>query len=174
VRVNYEENKHKEVAVNVASATLRFFREGFDSGRGVMPIPPFGGFTPDQASSLRAKAWAKEFLPEWEQWVGRLAPMVKDPSFRAEDEYRIIHELQVSELPELRYRQKQMLMSRHLPMIYPVLGTATESRRLPINEIIVEPSRHKELSAVSIRIFMNQKGYNNLPVSVSKIPFQIT
>jgi hypothetical protein len=174
VRVNYNEAQHKEVAANVASATLRFFREGLDSGYGVVPIPGLDGHTPEKARALKAKSWAEEFLPIWQQWIGRLAAMVKDPSFHAEDEYRLIHELQVSELPELHYRQKQSLMARHLPMIYPLHGNATQSCRLPITEIIVGPSRHKEISAVSVRTFMQQKGYPDVLVSVSKIPFQTT
>jgi hypothetical protein len=176
VRVNYHENTHKQVAANVAETTFRFFREGLDSGRmfTAMPIAPIGGYTPEKERELKAKAWADEFLPEWEQWVSRLAPMMKDPSFHDEHEYRIVHQLQVSELPELRYRQKQSLMSRHLPMIYPVAGAATESRRLPVHEILVGPSRHKEISAVSVKTFMGQKGYAHVPVSVSKIPFQTT
>lgn len=169
VRVNYGEEKHKQVAANVAGATLRFFREGLDNGRapGLQPIELMN------EADWKWKAWENEFLMEWQGWIGRLAPMVKDPSFRDEDEYRVIHELQVTELPDLRFRQKQSLMSRHLPLVYPVPGTATESRRLPITEIVVGPSRHKELSSMSVRTFMQQKGYS-VPVSVSTIPFQTT
>ena len=59
------------------------------------------------------------FLLNGKTWITRLAPIVKDPSFKDEDEYRVIHDLQVSELPQLRFKQKLSLMSRYLPLIYP-------------------------------------------------------
>jgi hypothetical protein len=60
------------------------------------------------------------FLEEWETWVGRLAPVVKDDCFRGEDEVRLVHELNVSELHMIRFQQKATLLSRHLPLAFPV------------------------------------------------------
>jgi hypothetical protein len=118
--------------------------------------------------------WADEFLGVWERLVGRLAPMVKDPAFRGENEYRIVHELQVHEMAQLRFKQKQTLMSRHLPLIFPPPNYATQSQLLPIVEVMVGPSRHKEISRVSVETFLRQKGYPAVPVTMSKIPFQVT
>ena len=154
-RVNYEKDRHLEGAKEIALKTLDFFKEGFDAR------------TPDQQA-----IWADEFLPQWNMWVNKLAPMVKDPAFRGENEYRIIHQYMTSELSKLRFKQKQSLMSIHIPLVFPP-PVDTQSSQLPIVEIMVGPSRHKEQSAVSIVNLLRQKGYN-VPVTLSKIPFQST
>jgi hypothetical protein len=161
-RVNYDEEQHKQVAENVANATISFFKEG-------LYARPTG-----EINTATVDAWATEFLGVWERLVGRLAPMVKNPAFRGENEYRIVHELQVHEMWQLRFRQKQTLMSRHLPLIFPPPNYATQSQLLPIMEVMVGPSRHKEISRVSVETFLRQKGYPAVPVTMSKSPFQAT
>jgi hypothetical protein len=160
-RVNYSQDEQREVAMRVARATLEFFKEGLHA-RATGEI--------DDASK---EAWAIEFLPFWEALIGRLAPMVKDPAFRGENEYRIIHELQNTEFSLLQFRQKQSLMSRHLPLVYPPQNHATPSHLLPIAEIMVGPSRHKEISRISVDTLLRQRGYT-IPVTISAIPFQMT
>jgi hypothetical protein len=161
-RVNYDKEQHKQVAKNVASATVSFFKEGLCA------------HPTAEAGTTAIDAWLTEYLGEWERMVGYLAPMVKDPAFRGENEYRIVHELQAHEFGQLRFRQKQTLMSRHLPLIFPPPNYATQSRLLPINEVMVGPSRHKEISRVSVECLLRQKGYPTIPVTMSKIPFQMT
>jgi len=78
-------------------------------------------------------------------------------AFRGENEYRIVHELQVHEMGQLRFRQN-----------------ATQSQLLPTMEVMVGPSRHKEISRVSVETFLRQKGYPAVPVTMSKIPLQVT
>lgn len=157
VRVNYAALQHKQVATEVAQSTLRFFQEGLDARSG------------DARTS-----WAEEFLARWDFWLGRLAPMVKDPAFSAENEYRIIHELQPNERGKLQFRQRHSLMSRHLPLAFP--PPALAAHMLPIAEVMVGPSRHKEISRTSVDAFMRQKGYpqQSVPVSISSVPFQTT
>lgn len=64
-------------------------------------------------------------------------------------------------------------MSRHLPIAYPSSDGAP-LKRLAITEIMVGPSRHKEISAYSVSALLKQKGYEAVAVSVSPIPFQAT
>jgi Protein of unknown function (DUF2971) len=162
VRVNYEKDQHKEVAKKVANATLQFFKEGIDAR-------PASGID----NTALMEAWANEFLATWQALISRLAPMVKDPAFRGENEYRIVHELQGHEFSKLRLRQKQTLMSRHLPLVFPPPNSATQSDMLPIMEVMVGPGRHKEISRVSVDTALRQKGYT-VPVTMSSIPFQMT
>jgi hypothetical protein len=110
-RVNYSEDEHKQVAANVARAMMSFFMEGLNARSTV------------ESDAGAGDAWATEFLGVWERLVGRLAPMVKNPAFRGENEYRIVHELQIHEVGQLLYKQKQTLMSRHLPLVFPPLAT---------------------------------------------------
>jgi hypothetical protein len=156
-RVNYERDKHLEGAKEVAVKTLEFFKEGLDA-----------------RSPEERDAWENEFLVEWDIWINKLAPMVKDPAFHSENEYRIIHQYTVSELSKLRFKQKHSLMSIHLPLVFPPPYIATQSSLLPILEVMVGPSRHKEQSRVSVLNLLRQKGYHNVPVTLSEIPFQST
>ena len=154
-RVNYDESLHKAVANNVANASLKFFSDGMKKNR-----------------AASREEWAAEFLPVWSGIVERLAPMVKDKSFKAENEYRVIHELHVQEMSQIKFVQKSTLMSRHLPLIFPP-PTATHSRMLPIARIMVGPSRHKEITKVSVDTLLRQNGYY-VPVDTSIIPFHQT
>jgi hypothetical protein len=152
VRVNYDAQLHKELAAKVAQATMRFLREGLERRANDSP----------QDRDM----WTSDFLTDWFARIGLFGPVVKDPSFHAENEYRIVHQLQVQELPKLRFKQKQTLMSRHLPLVFQVL---------PIAEVMLGPThRHREISRISIQTLLQQQGYSTVPVSFSTIPFQPT
>lgn len=155
VRVNYDRDLHKTLALKAAEATLKFFRAGLD-GRAGEDI----------------SQWPSEFRMGWFGALNKLAPMVKDPAFKAENEYRIIHTFTRSETSQLRFRQKQSLMSMHLPLFFPP-STDVKSSLLPIVEVMVGPSRHKEVSRLSAQILLQQNGYI-APVTMSAIPFQNT
>jgi hypothetical protein len=151
VRVNYDGASHKTLAATVATTTLQFIREGLEKRN-------------DDSPDVR-EAWVTEFLADWNLRLGFLGPVVKDPSFRSENEYRIVHQLQWAELHKLRFRQGPTLMSRHLPLVF---------QFLPLAEVMLGPShRHREISRVSILTFMQQHGYS-VPISFSTIPFQPT
>jgi hypothetical protein len=158
VRVNYDKELHMSVAEKLADATLQFFQEGLDAR------------ADDQ---LAREAWTPEFFREWSSLISQLAPMIKDPAFRSENAYRIVHEFQGNEMNKLRFRQKQSLMSIHLPLVFPPPNSATHTTSLPIMEVMVGPSRHKETSRVSVDVLLRQKGYS-VPVTMSAIPFQTT
>jgi len=61
LRVNYHRNLHKEIASKIADATLRFYREGLKV-----------------RTETEAESWRPEFLERWNEWIARLAPIVKD------------------------------------------------------------------------------------------------
>jgi hypothetical protein len=64
----------------IATATVEFFRDGLEKNR-----------------AASATEWIDEFLPVWAAWIGRLAPLIKYEAFKAENEYRIVHQLQNNE-----------------------------------------------------------------------------
>lgn len=64
---------------------------------------------------------------------------------------------------------KRGLLATHLPLVL----TAGEEGGNPITEIIVGPSRHKEVSAQSVKSLL-QKLNLDIPASASAIPFQTT
>jgi hypothetical protein len=98
--------------------------------------------------------------------------MVKDPGFRSENEVRVIHQLQLVELPKLRLRQKTSLMARHLPLAFQP-SVNPDSKMLPIVGVMVGPSRHMEVSKISVAALMEKEGYK-VWVTSSRIPFQMT
>jgi hypothetical protein len=92
VKVNYDKVTHENIASQVAEATVRFFREGLEQKR-----------------ADTAEKWEDEFLARWDPLITYLAPMVKDPGFSSENEYRIVHELQISELKDMKFIQKSTI-----------------------------------------------------------------
>lgn len=82
-RVNYDSALHRVLAAKVASASIRFFREGLQKR---------GGSGED---------WEKEFPVEWDTMLSYLSPMVKHADFKGENEYRVVHQLQQNEFPNL-------------------------------------------------------------------------
>jgi hypothetical protein len=156
VKVNYDGDLHRKLAAKIARATLQFFKEGLAKRAGA------------------AQDWPNEFLVEWDMMLSYLTPMVKDPAFQSEREYRITYQLMLEDLPHVTFIQKSSLISRHLPRAYISEFGESPSDRLPIKEILVGPGRHKEISAVSVDTLLKQKGYQSITVAVSAVPFQST
>lgn len=154
VRVNYDEKMHEQVANAIAEKTVEFFLEGLKNNR-----------------AATAEEWKKEFFAFWDPYISRLAPMVKDPGFAAEKEYRIVHEFQIGELKNLKFAQKKTLFSRHLPLSFPAGGEAWVPR-LPIAKILIGPCRHKEITRISVDTLLRKMGYGTGLVFSSKRPFQ--
>jgi DUF2971 family protein len=154
LRVNYDKELHKIVAVETAEATLGFYREGIQNKR-----------------AETAGQWADEFLMVWQELINRLAPLAKDDCFQAEREFRIVHELHVTELHQIRFKQKATLLSRYLPLTFP-LWMGTRSPMLPIAKVMIGPGRQQAITRVSVNSLLTQMGYTNIPVSVSVRPLQ--
>jgi hypothetical protein len=103
-----------------------------------------------------------------------LAPILKDPAFYQEEEWRLICSLGASDVKKIEIKQRQTLISRHLPLSF--------GHKLPIQEVIVGPCRHPNPSRISVADYLIANGYelNNerkhergkVTVSSSIIPFQ--
>ena len=132
LKVNYDAKVHKELATEVVAATLKFYEEGLQ-GKQPQEIP----------------AWDEEFIQVWESRVTYLSPLVKDPGFRAENEYRILHEFAIGELPKMVILQKETMMTRHIPLSFPLGGEAWVPR-LQIEKVMVGPCRHPAVTGISV------------------------
>jgi hypothetical protein len=151
LRVNYDGALHKELATKIAKAELRFICEGLEKRK--------------NCSAEAREVWVSEFFTDWDARIGVFGPVVKDPSFRTETEYRVVHQLHVADLSKLQFKQKPTLMSRHLPLVF---------QSLPIAEVMLGPThRHREISRGSINTCLQQHGHA-VPVSCSVIPFHTT
>jgi hypothetical protein len=156
VRVNYDSDLHRRLATKAATAMVQFCKEGI---RRCQPsdMVQFG----------------QEFLQAWEGQIVMIAPLVKNPGFFKEKEVRIAKGYAAGDVESLRFIQKNTMMSRHIPL-RPPGQSPSEPYRLPIAEIIVGPSRHQQISRISVGTLLQQKGYPRGIVSISKIPFQVT
>jgi hypothetical protein len=139
-----------KVANEAAEATIRFYKEGLDPG---------------------IDNWDERFLTAWDSALTQVAPVIKDPGFEREKEVRVIHQLQVQEISELRVLQRKTMMSRHLPIRFPAGGNSRWSR-IPIHRVMVGPSRHKEISRISVDTLLRTHGYQTGMVVSSARPYQ--
>ena len=152
VRVNYDRAQHEKAAAEVAEATVRFFSEGL--AKNLAPT---------------VEQWGNDFLTWWDTALSFISPMIKDPGFKAEEEYRIVRPLfEADGLSEMKFIQKSTMMSRHLPLRLPAGG----GNRLPITKVFVGPGRHREITRISVDALMRQKGYAGGLVFSSERPFQ--
>jgi hypothetical protein len=92
VKVSYDKTLHEKVAAAVAEATAKFYQEGLE------------GKNSDQVVQ-----WENEFLTEWDSRIYYLAPLVKDPGFSAENEYRVLHEFSTGDLKTVIVQKKTMM-----------------------------------------------------------------
>jgi hypothetical protein len=99
---------------------------------------------------------------------------LKDPAFSQEEEWRLVCSLGPADTNKIEIKQRQALISRHLPLKF--------GDKLPIREVLVGPCRHPNTSRISVADYLVAKGYqvNNkgendpgkVTVSSSNIPFQ--
>ena len=120
-RVMYDELKQKKAARELAEATIKFYVEGLVGDRLQNP-----------------EQWTKEFLTAWDEWVYRLAPLAKAEKWKAENEYRIVHELKLTEFPLVRFKAKPTMVARYIPLDTP-LWTPRRTPPLPIAKIWIGP-----------------------------------
>ena len=93
---------------------------------------------------------------------------LKDACFETENEFRLVHGLDASELPRIKFRQKDTLLSRHLPLSF------QDFPRLPIAKVTIGPGRQQHVSRISVHALLTQKGYRNVPIEISQRPLQRT
>jgi hypothetical protein len=156
IRVNYDAGLHATLAQWVVDAMVDFFLGAVAKHAPVDMI-----------------AFGKEFLYAWDAAIVSVAPLIKDAGFGKEQECRIVKGFQFPDLAKLRFLQKSTMMSRHLPL-QPPAGNAFTPYRLPIDEVMVGPCRHPQISRTTVNTLLQQKGYPDGLVSISKIPFQST
>jgi len=149
-RVVYDREKQLQGIKEIAAATLRFYREGLNEERQKDP-----------------EKWAKAFFEAWDEWIYKLAPLAKDSKWRSENEFRLVHELKPSEFPHVRFAQKKTRLSRFMALD----TNAWVKRRaplLPIAKVWIGPGNHPSFTKISVQLLLEQMGYSNVPVEVTK------
>ena len=149
-RVIYDREKLEAAVKKVVYATLDFYKSGLLGERADKP-----------------DEWAKLFYLAWDEWIYKLAPLAKDQQWDSEDELRIVHELKVADFPHVRFTQKRSSLARYLPLDFPCWVKERVSR-LPIAKVMVGPGENQASSRVSAMLLLEQMGYPNVPVEISK------
>lgn len=155
-RIIYDPGVQQAAARKAVEGMAGFFLEGLKK------------FAPADAG-----AFGEEFFEAWDPSITMVAPLIKDPGFSKERECRIVKGFELTDLENLKFLQKNSLMSRHLPL-RPPQRTPTTPYRLAIGEVMVGPCRNPQISRTSVDTLLRQKGYPTGLVTISKIPFQVT
>ena len=155
--VSYNVEKQQWLTAKIAAEALHFFREGLK-----------------RRPEADRKAWADAFLAAFVGQIIHFAPILKDPAFFQEEEWRLVCTLGPTDAKKIEIKQRQTLISRHLPLSF--------GDKLPIREVLVGPCRHPNTSRISVGDYLVANGYrlNNegehdsgkVTVSSSIIPFQ--
>lgn len=152
-RVVYDREKQEAAAEKITEATLNFFLKGLNEER-----------------SQNMEGWAREFFGAWDEWVYKLAPLAKAARWKSENEFRIVHELKASEFSKVRFAQKKTMISRYLALDTPS-WLKRRAPLLPIAKVMIGHGNHPAFTAISVRLLLEQMGYVNVPVEVTKSGF---
>lgn len=141
-------------AINLLSLLNRFERE-FEIDAALMNPLPVGHI--------------ENYIREIVAHISYRILAFKNVSFRQEEEVRII----ISEEYFPQYGGLKFRVSRFGLIPYVCTGDREGlNGRLPISEVIVGPSTHQDLIALSTRTFLDHNEYKDTPVLLSNIPFR--
>ena len=155
LQVNYNTEDHDRIALAVASATFEFFKQG------------------QSVKGRDLEKWAANFLTHWGITIGYLGPLVKDPGFAPEREWRLVRQLAEPDRANLKYTQRRTLLARHLPLDLTTPNPAGKGI-LPLDEVMVAPGYNNRVSQVSVGDMLAQCGYppETIRVTRSAVPYQ--
>jgi hypothetical protein len=139
-RVVYDRERQEKVSRDIAEATLKFFLEGLSGERLNDP-----------------EKWGQEFFPTWDEWVYKLAPLAKDPKWKAENEFRLVHELKTSEFAQVQFKQKETMLGRYIALTTPA-WIKRRTPLLPIAKVMIGPGNHPTFTRVSVLLLLEQMG----------------
>jgi hypothetical protein len=159
VRVNYGKEEQEAAARAITEEMVRLYGDGIAEK--------------DISSKEQLAQWTDEFAREWMDLFSLFAPLVKDPAFKAEEEYRIVIPLLDDDTQNLEFEQRASLLARHLPLRFSDTNPLTPPK-LPIAEVVVGPGRHTGVSCMSLKELLDKNGYRACRTSISAVPFQRT
>ncbi|HEX3487546.1 MAG TPA: DUF2971 domain-containing protein [Micropepsaceae bacterium] len=99
-----------------------------------------------------------------------LAPLLKHPTFREENEWRIYKRRPDGDSSGIEFTSRHSMITGHIAVdLRRQIGTGL---LLPVTKILVGPGRNVSLSCVAISAMLNQIGYTNIEVIDCKVPFR--
>jgi len=149
LRVEYDPRNHDTLIGDMIKWTKHFFADGLAKKR-----------------APSREEWSQEFLECWTNHIRFFVPCIKHPTFSAEREWRVVHYFQDADIPLMEYRQRQSMMTRHVPLSF--------GAKLPVTGVRVGPARHKELSKVGAGDLLRTHGYGAASNNITEtaIPYR--
>lgn len=123
--------------------------------------------------ALNIPATKKANMQEMFEAVNEVFPMVKDGGFREECEARLAC-CPLVDLPELENRMetRETKFRDRQGTIVPYVELFEDlGQQLPIEKIIVGPTRYPERRCEGLRQFIKANGYKDVKIVISEIPF---
>jgi Protein of unknown function (DUF2971) len=120
-----------------------------------------------RARAPNLEEWAQEFLDLYLSYIETFLLCLKDPAFEAEREWRLVYTYRPDDPTCMCFRQRQSMMSRHLPLRL--------EGKLPITGVMVGPCRYPLLSRIAVSDLLQANGYDPAvikEVAVTKIPYR--
>jgi Protein of unknown function (DUF2971) len=148
MRVEYDPKQHDAFLTDILKQGEKFFS------------------TLEGASKATPEEWVAEFVRYWLWNLQFLAPCLKHPKFENEREWRFVYSLRTDDAKRMQFRQRQSMMTRHVPLRL--------KKPLPITGVIVGPCRHPQLSRVAVGDLLKKFGYDPdiVKVSVTQVPYR--
>lgn len=100
-------------------------------------------------------------------YLHRFAPILKDPAFTEEHEWRIISRPLMNSSKQFAFREGP---SAVVPYYH--LALSDEDLRFQIAEVVVGPTPNAELSVASVGNFLVSQDLREVPIRASKVPFR--
>jgi hypothetical protein len=99
-----------------------------------------------------------------------LAPLLKDPAFKEESEWRIYTRRPDGATKDIQFISRRSMISEFIT--FDLTQQDGFGKRLPITRVLVGPDRHASLSCAAITAMLMQKGYRGVEVVDCKVPFR--
>ncbi len=111
--------------------------------------------------------WAREFVEFYLWRIEIFTALLKHPAFMAEKEWRFVYPFRPDDETPLCFRQRQSIMSRHLPLKL--------EGKLPITGIVIGPCRYSQLSRTAVADLLKKGGYDPslCTLEISNVPYRV-
>jgi hypothetical protein len=107
------------------------------------------------------------YFDEYGDFLNTVVAIVKHHKFKSEKEYRFLTRLLPEETGALQFRQKQTLLARYLAVDFTIDG------KLPIQAICIGPGPAQSVSQTSVADLLRSKGYEDVKLLRSKVPYRV-
>jgi hypothetical protein len=94
----------------------------------------------------------ERFLVAWNAWIYKLAPLIKDENWSAEDECRLVHEN--DDISEVNFAQKRTMLARYVDLAFP-----NSAPLVPIRYVLIGPGNDPGLTKANVELLLKKKGY---------------